>query len=87
MKIDLHMHTKKVLKSESNKRSINDANKFEKILINASVGVAAITNHNEFNLEQFNDFKSDKYLLLPGIEYDVNIGSNGNIIRRQLNVI
>lgn len=87
MKIDLHIHTKKVLSSETKEIEIN-ADCFKEKMKDNNIQIAAITNHNYFDKEQFNSFKDDSYLLLPGIEYDVLIkDENENSKRRQMNII
>ncbi len=92
MKIDLHLHTK-VTKSDpkNSKRNAPKFEDFKKILNTANVGIGAITNHNEFDFKQFNELSDNdnSYILLPGIEYDVDISINSNdkIIRKQLNII
>lgn len=88
MKIDLHMHTKATLDSEPKTRNIKNPEDFKKTLINSKIIVAAITNHNEFDEEQYKELKDKEYLLLPGIEYDVNISDGKDSkIRKQLNII
>ncbi len=91
MKIDLHMHTKKASQGDPISREINDGNKFRKIMMEADIQIGAITNHNIFDKKQYNDLKSndDSFILLPGIEYDVNVANEGNnsIKRRQINII
>jgi len=75
MKIDLHIHTKTSSKSEKSTRNINDENKFKQIMRDANIQIAAITNHNEFDIDQYKKFKckENSFLLLPGIEYDVEV--------------
>lgn len=92
MKIDLHIHTKEMFHGDGIKRNI-DAKDFNSILKESNVGVAAITNHNHFDLEQFTEFKntSSDILLLPGIEFDVSIPEENKTDlkreRRQINII
>lgn len=77
-KIDLHIHTKAVKNSDtSNKRNIPSIEEFLKILDDSNVGLGAITNHNTFDFEQYqqilNEIKKNNYdiLILPGVELDV----------------
>lgn len=89
MKIDLHIHTKKVTKSELDAINIS-SEEFKQKMIDNDIGIAAITNHNCFLKDEFISFKNEKnYLLLPGIEYDVAIKDQNSeyTIRRQLNII
>ena len=73
MKIDLHCHTKKSKKGDSEKRNVS-VEKFIENIENADVKIAAITNHNEFDIEQYNKIinKNIDFQLWPGIEFDVN---------------
>ena len=82
MKIDLHVHTKKNNKSETNKINIS-AEDFKKEMNNADVGIAAITNHYKFDKEQYDEFCDESFLLLPGVELDILIRNK----RVQANVI
>jgi len=82
MRIDLHIHTKKNNKGESNKINI-DSEKFKKKLKDAGVGIAAITNHYKFDKEQYYEFCDSDFLLLPGVELDILIENK----RVQANVI
>lgn len=73
MKVDFHCHTKSVKQGESQKRNI-DSKKFVNIINNANVKIVAITNHNEFDKKQYDDFvkeaKND-FQIWPGIELDI----------------
>ena len=71
MYIDLHCHTLKSEIGDSEKRNINKEN-FLRILRDRKVRIAAITNHNVFNKEQFYSFRdNDDIDVWPGIELDV----------------
>jgi len=86
MKFDLHCHSLAIKKSEKNTRTIPDNNesyeKFLQVRIEKNVNVIAITNHNHFDLIQFNKIKqakiqiNDDILILPGAELDI-LDSNG----------
>lgn len=52
MKIDLHVHTRKVPNKDNQKRDISP-NEFCEIMEKAKVTIVAITNHNFFDLEQY----------------------------------
>lgn len=77
MKIDLHCHTKKIKSGDSPTRNVS-CEVFTEKIINADVKIVAITNHNHFDRNQYNDFStSTKGLcqIWPGVELDV-LGSN-----------
>lgn len=78
MKIDIHTHTKKTKQGDSKKRNI-DAERFADMVKSTDVKILAITNHNHFDLKQFNEFQSvvPKIILLPGVELDIRT-ENGN---------
>lgn len=83
MKIDLHCHTMKTKSGDAPTRDI-DASSFKSILNNSNVKIAAITNHNVFNYNQYKEFveevKND-FQIWPGIELDVlsnSTNKNGN---------
>lgn len=70
MKIDMHCHTRKIKKGDSPKREV-DKDKFIKKVKEASVDIVAITNHNAFDIDQYNNFVNDEFDIWPGIELDV----------------
>ncbi|MFI3330097.1 MAG: hypothetical protein R3Y05_06420 [bacterium] len=70
MRIDLHIHTKKIKTGDPETRNVSKE-KFVEVLTNANVKIAAITNHNHFDYEQYNDFINDEFMIWPGIELDV----------------
>lgn len=77
MKIDLHCHTKATKSGDSIKRNILPV-EFHKKVNSVDVKIIGVTNHNYFDLEQYNEFlkvvKND-FMVWPGIEMDV-IGVN-----------
>ncbi|MDM4015634.1 hypothetical protein, partial [Roseiconus lacunae] len=83
MKIDLHTHTKKSKIGDAATREIAPA-KFCEILADTDVGIIAITNHNVFDIQQFEEIEresSDAIQVWPGIELDVvENGSRGHLI-------
>lgn len=97
MKIDLHVHTKKTIQDSGNSVEINSPEDFIKQIYEANVGIVAITNHNLFDKEQFEEikkFNSNNIIILPGVELDVEIPDKNNTSsnlnkpeRRQLNLI
>ena len=81
MKIDLHCHTK-CIKNGDEGREIS-AERFVSILKESNVKIAAITNHNSFCLEQYQEAVSlagNSLIIWPGVELDVNsnIGKKKN---------
>lgn len=73
MKIDIHVHTKKVKSGDAPTRNVN-AETFGEIIKNTDVKILAITNHNHFDKEQYDEFCAIDSLncqLWPGIEIDI----------------
>ena len=73
MKIDIHAHTKKVKQGDSEYRNIDIA-KFVEINKATDVKILAITNHNHFDLNQYNQFRTGVNgicQIWPGIELDI----------------
>jgi len=72
MRIDFHCHTKAVKSGENKTRNIN-ATDFKEAIKDARVKMVAITNHNSFDKNQFDEFYKEvnnDFILLPGIELD-----------------
>lgn len=73
MKIDLHCHTKAVKKGDSPNRTIS-AEDFKDKVNSVGVKIVGITNHNCFDINQYEEFLSivnDDFMIWPGIELDV----------------
>ena len=73
MRIDLHCHTKKVKTGDAYTRNVTKDKFFQKI-IEARVEIVAITNHNQFDYEQYKEFKditAGNCDIWPGIELDI----------------
>lgn len=73
MKIDLHCHTKATKKGDGDARNVTPE-LFREKAANADVKIVAITNHNHFDLEQYNtlrDAVKDFCQVWPGVEIDV----------------
>jgi len=73
MKIDIHTHTKKIKSGDSELRNIDEV-KFREIISLTDVKILAITNHNHFDLIQYDTFREnvkDICQIWPGIELDV----------------
>src|SRR5690606_32642778 len=73
MKIDIHVHTRKVKSGDAPTRNI-EKEKFVKIISETDVNILAITNHNHFDLIQYKEFREaveSHCQIWPGIELDV----------------
>ena len=73
MKIDIHVHTKKIKTGDAETRNIT-AEKLNEILRLTNVRILAITNHNHFDLEQYSEMSEkvkDVCQIWPGIELDI----------------
>ena len=73
MKIDLHCHTKSIKSGDGEGRNVT-VDVFKEKISNADIKIVAITNHNSFDIEQYNEFKEavhDFCQVWPGIEIDV----------------
>ncbi|WP_185217997.1 hypothetical protein [Sphingobacterium mizutaii] len=73
MKIDIHVHTKKVKSGDAHTRNI-EKERFIEILSETDVSILAITNHNHFDLSQYEEFRDglvNDCQIWPGIELDV----------------
>lgn len=72
MKIDLHIHTKRCKQGDSPKRKIS-TNNFIKKMIDNNISICAITNHNHFDLEEFQTIHHEEksFCIFPGIELDI----------------
>ena len=55
MKIDLHCHTIKTKKSDGINRNV-DIETFSNYMKDLDIEIVAITNHNYFDLNQYNEF-------------------------------
>lgn len=83
MKIDIHTHTKKCKSGDAPTREISPENFCETIL-STEVRIVAITNHNIFDLNQFQEIEKNlgtNAQVWPGIEIDVlEDGSRGHLL-------
>jgi predicted ATPase len=73
MKIDIHVHTKKIKSGDAHTRNITE-DVFDNIIRNTDVKILAITNHNHFDVHQYLIFKGrveDVCQIWPGIELDI----------------
>ncbi|MCY3837679.1 MAG: hypothetical protein OXH09_03340 [Gammaproteobacteria bacterium] len=83
MKIDIHTHTRKCKSGDAPTREICPEDFCETIL-STEVGIVAITNHNVFDLEQFNEIQDGlggDAQAWPGVELDILDGqSRGHLL-------
>lgn len=83
MKIDIHVHTKKIKSGDSLLRNI-EIDRFLDVIKTTDVKIFAITNHNHFDLEQYDLFVSKTIgdcQIWPGIELDILENKNrGHLI-------
>lgn len=84
MRIDLHTHTQNLKKGDGPGRVISPED-YVGTMLKEGVGIASITNHNKFDLEEFNEVsrQNGDLIMFPGIELDVKIGDK----RRQVIII
>jgi len=73
MKIDIHTHTKKCKSGDAPSREISPTD-FCDAVLSTDVKIVAITNHNAFDLAQYNEIKTKlttNVQVWPGIELDI----------------
>jgi hypothetical protein len=78
MKIDLHCHTQKIKSGDSLTRNVTPE-LFAQKIADADVKIVAITNHNNFDFEQYNILSTcvqDYCQVWPGAEFDIKDISN-----------
>ena len=84
MRIDLHCHTKKTKQGDAETRNVS-VDTFVETLSKNEVQFVAITNHNEFDKNQYEQFRDEalkkEIHVWPGIELDVNVdGEKGHML-------
>ena len=83
MKIDIHCHTKKIRSGEPESRAVTKE-VFLKSIQDAGVDIVAITNHDIFDKNQYDEFVEyvgSKFQIWPGIELDtLHSGNNFHLI-------
>ncbi len=83
MKIDVHVHTRKTKKGDAQSREITPQ-RFAEVVLSTDVKIVAITNHNLFDLEQYNTILEqvgDAVQVWPGIELDIEEdGKRGHLL-------
>ena len=84
MRIDLHTHTQNLKKGDGPGRVISPEG-YVRTMLKEGIGIASITNHNKFDLEEFNEVsrQDGDLIMFPGIELDVKVGDK----RRQVIII
>ncbi|MFW2137399.1 hypothetical protein ACK2M7_14190 [Chryseobacterium sp. TY4] len=78
MKIDIHVHTKKIKTGDAETRNITPDKFNEKIRL-TDVNILAITNHNHFDFTQYSEISElvkDTCQIWPGIELDIFENNN-----------
>lgn len=83
MKIDIHVHTRKIKSGDSELREI-DPKAFCETILKTDVKICAITNHNHFDKDQYDkivDQSESSFQTWPGVELDVTENSKrGHLI-------
>ncbi len=83
MKIDIHVHTKKTKSGDAPTRDI-DPKRFGDIIRATDVGIIAVTNHNDFDFEQYTKLAlvvESICQVWPGVEFDVvDSGSRSHLL-------
>lgn len=83
MKIDVHVHTRKTKKGDAHSREITPE-RFAEVVLSTDVKIVAITNHNLFDLVQYNsilDHIQNAVQVWPGIELDIEEnGKRGHLL-------
>ena len=83
MKIDIHVHTRKTKKGDAHSREITPE-RFAEVVLSTDVKIVAITNHNLFDLEQYNailEQVGNAVQVWPGIELDIEEnGKRGHLL-------
>lgn len=78
MRVDLHCHTKSTKKGDGDGRNVTK-DLFVQKVSDADVKIVAITNHNTFDIKQYNEFKeavAGFCQVWPGVEIDIQ-GKSG----------
>ena len=81
MRADFHLHTKADKEFKYTGEENSFVNDYVDALKKADIRIGAITNHNKFDVGEYNALrkkaKKNGILLLPGVELSVNDGANG----------
>lgn len=83
MKIDVHVHTKKCKQGDAAAREVSPS-QFRDIVLATEVKILAITNHNTFDINQYNEIIEEvgaEIQIWPGIELDIiEDGQRGHLL-------
>jgi len=83
MKIDIHVHTRKAKQGDSPLRGVTPE-RFAEVVMSTDVKIIAITNHNLFDLQQYEQILTEvdgAIQVWPGIELDVIVdGKRSHLI-------
>ena len=83
MKIDIHVHTRKMKSGDAPSRNI-EPDRFGEIIRATNVGIVAVTNHNGFDYKQYNELSrvvDGTCQVWPGVELDViESNSRGHLL-------
>lgn len=80
MKVDFHCHTRNYKTGDGEKRDVTDEQFIDKVT-SAGVEIVAVTNHNGFDIDQYNRLdaaSNGMYSIWPGVELDIAYGSDSN---------
>jgi len=81
LRADFHLHTKEDTQFIYSGLENDFVNQYIKKLKDTEIHVAAITNHNKFNENEYKELakkaRKENIYLLPGVELSVNDGANG----------
>jgi len=81
LKADFHLHTKVDKEFKYNGEENDFVENYVTELINKTIGIGIIANHNKFDLQEYKALKKsaqkENIFLIPGVELSINDGSNG----------
>lgn len=81
LRADFHLHTKADKEFVYNGDENSFVSEYINKLKNENIGIAAITNHNKFDCNEYKALskkaRKNEIYLLPGVELSINDGSNG----------
>jgi len=81
LRADFHLHTKADKEFDYSGEENSFVSDYVNQLCQEKIGVAAITNHNKFDLHEYKALskksRKKEIYLLPGVELSVNDGANG----------
>ena len=81
LRADFHLHTRKDKEFVYKKEEVCFVTDFVNRLKEENVGIGVITNHNKFDLGEYNGIREragkENIIIYPGVELSVNDGKNG----------